>query len=170
MTISEQFRRYALHPEPATLHPLQAAIVSAANFDPLVLIEMTIDPLLQVGDHQGVIDALHKQMPGVFLSPTAHAFLSESHTALGDTAAARREEQVARLALRSITTSGTGSHGQPYRVLRVSDEYDTLRLLQKKSTSQREVEEGNRSFDVHTTDDGTEVWFELLWRHPEAIA
>ena len=170
MTLGELLSQYVANPDHSTLTPLQQAVMDAANYDPLVLIETRLNPLFEASDHQGIIDLLHRQMPGLFLSPTVHAYLSQAHQELGDETGAQRERQAAQLAMQTLISSGNGSHEKPYRVLRVSDEYDVLTYLEATSTSQRTVDEDNRVFDVLTTTDGTEVWFKLLWRNRGAAS
>lgn len=164
MKFSDAMEQFLLDPSEENLKPLQAAIMAAGNFDPLVAVEEFAAALLEAGDHQGLVDRLWQLMPGLFLSPTAHAMLRLCYRELGDDSAAQREDRLTQLALASLRSSGDGSQQNPYRVLRVSDEYDILRALGRKSQAQRLQPIGERSFDVHQCDEG-EVWFDLLWLH-----
>ena len=96
--------------------------------------------------------------------PHGTAMLAHGYDQLGDEKAARRETKFARLAMDTLTSSGAGTQEAPYRVLRVSDEYDVLRYVQRTSVAQRVVVIDGQGYDVHQCSDGSEVWFELLWQ------
>ena len=123
MGFVEVMKSFVLSPSEETLAPLQAEIMAAANYDPLVLFESVVSPLVDSGNHQG-----------------------------------------ARLALDTLTCSGDGTQDAPYQVLRVSDEYDVLRYVQRTSVAQRVVVVDGQGYDVHQCSDGSEVWFKLLWQ------
>ena len=76
MGFVEVMKSFVLSPSEETLAPLQAEIMAAANYDPLVRFESVVSPLVDSGDHQGVVDAVWRMLPGAFLSPTAHAMLA----------------------------------------------------------------------------------------------
>ena len=164
MGFVDVMKSFVLNPGEETLAPLQAEIMAAAHYDPLVRLESVVSPLVDSGDHQGVVDAVWRMLPGVFLSPTAHAMLAHSYDRLGDEKAAQRETKFARLALDTLTSSGDGTQDAPYQVLRVSDEYDVLRYAQRTSVAQRMVVNDGQGYDVHQCSDGSEVWFTLLWQ------
>ena len=164
MDFVEVMKSFVLSPSEETLAPLQAEIMAAANYDPLVLFESVVSPLMDSGNYQGAVDAVWRMLPGAFLSPTAHAMLAYSYDQLGDEKAAQRETKFARLALDTLTSSGDGTQDAPYRVLRVSDEYDVLRYQQRTSVTQRAVVIDEQGYDVHQCSDGSEVWFKLLWQ------
>ncbi|MDO5094093.1 MAG: DUF4919 domain-containing protein [Propionibacteriaceae bacterium] len=164
MDFVEVMERFVLSPSEETLTPLRAEIMAAANFDPLVHIESEVSPLIASGNYQAAVDAVWRMMPGVFLSPTAHGMLAYSYHQMGDEKAAQRERNLARLALETLTSSGAGTEEDPYRVLRVGDEYDVLRGAQRTSVAQRAMIHDGQGFDVHECADGSEVWFQLLWQ------
>ena len=105
-------------------------------------------------------------MPGLFLSPQAHGLLARAHQALGQESDAERERKLSLLALHEIEDSGTGTVDSPLEVLRVQDEYDHLQATRRRSTAQRLHRTDQGEVDVHTLEDGTELWFRLLWRVP----
>lgn len=164
MDFAEVMERFVLNPSEETLAPLQAEIMGAENFNPLVLLEPQVSPLIASGNYQAAVDAVWRMMPGVFLSPTAHGMLAYSYHQMGDEKAAQRERSLARLALDTVTGSGAGTQEAPYRVLRVGDEYDVLRAAQRTSVAQRALNHDGQGYDVHECADGGEVWFALLWQ------
>jgi hypothetical protein len=160
---------YALDPTPEHLEALHRAITEAPSYDPMVAITQLVTPLVRAGDHQGVVDALRAQMPGIFLSPAAHMHLSQAYAELGKDAEATRERKFALLAMDSIRTAGEGTEESPYPVLRVEDEYAVLDAVRHRSAGQQLVRTGTGACDVHTLEDGSQMWFRLLWREPRPV-
>ena len=124
-------------------------------------LERRATALLERGSYAELVALVRGEMPGVFLSPSAHAFLSAGYAGVGDEAGARREQMVAEEALAGILGSGDGTVERPWRVRRVSDEYDVLRSQGRRSHDQRFVTLGDRALDHHQCDDGTEAWFDV---------
>lgn len=155
---------YALEQDPEHLERLQDAILRSPNHDPMVAIDAIVKGL---DEPEAVIDTLWRGMPGLFLSPKAHARLCLAYEAQGDHDAAQRERRLARLGLESIRSSGSGEEAAPYRVLRIEDEYDMLDSLGHRSRQQVERTDDRAVFDVHTVEEGHEIWFELLWRRAD---
>lgn len=166
MAAFDLFEAYALDPTPQGLHTLQAAIMREPSYDPNVLVSGTVIPLARDGRHQDVVDTIRSWMPGVLLSPSAHGHLARALSELGDTAASRTESKLSRLSLESIAATGSGSREAPSSVLRIEDEYDILRASSQRSVAQRQVTDERGQFDVHTVEDGGEIWFRLLWLTP----
>lgn len=170
MSLNDLVEAYALDPTPEGLHDLQAGIMAAPRYDPLLSVSRAVVPLLRAGKHQEIADLIRSWMPGALLSPSAHGYLAGALTELGDAEAGRIEAKFSRLSLDSIAASGSGSEEEPCSVLRIEDEYDILRASSQRSTAQRQVSDERGQFDVHTLEDGGEVWFRLLWLAPSAAA
>ena len=159
--ISDLAADYARSRDPESLGRLQDAVRQAPGYTPDLEIERVAVPLLERGAYAEVLTLVEGSMPGAFFSPTAHGLLAAAHDGLGDVDRARRETGIARLALGSILDSGDGSAERPWRVLRVSDEYDVLRSQGRVSTLQRFVTRGDRDLDHHRCTDGSEAWFDV---------
>ncbi len=165
MEFPDIMEAFLLDPSPETRHPLRAAILSDRTFDPRVALR---ELLGEAPTPQAVLDSIGARMPGLFLSPQAHGLLARAHEALGEEPDAERERKLSLLALREIGDSGAGTADSPLEVLRLEDEYDHLRAGRRRSTAQRLHRTDEGAFDVHTLEDGTELWYRLLWRAPEA--
>lgn len=153
---------HAAAPSGEGLRALHDAVRRAPGFDVGLELRRPAADLLRRGDHAGVARLVAAAMPGAFLSPAAHRLWSRSLAALGDSEGAAREDRQARLALRAILGSGAGTSDQPWRVLRVSDEYDVLEARGLTSREQRVVERDDRLLDVHRCAGEEQVWFELV--------
>ena len=99
--------------------------------------------------------------PSLLLSPSAHQCAATVARTLGDEATADKERQIAEKCLQGILATGDGSRERPYLVSRVSDEYDLIRHLNKRSTTQGLSLDGQRSYDVLNLDDGSQMWFDI---------
>lgn len=173
MELSDLMEAYLLDPSPAHLDALRAAVMASPTFDPMVSLRALTTAAQDPGDSpeetaRRIEGALRAMMPGLLLSPRAHTLLGRSYRMLGREADAVREEKIAALAFTGIRGDGDGGAAAPFEVLRVEDEYDVFSYsrLQPIGQELRETEDG--AFDVHLLEDGTEVWFRLLWRDAPA--
>lgn len=156
---------FLLDPTPETRRPLRAAILADPTFDP----HLSLRALLGAEPTpQAVVDTITARMPGLLLSPQGHGLLARAHQALGDEASARRERTLSAVSLREIAASGAGTEDSPLEVLRLQDEYDHLQAADRRTTAQRLDRTDAGECDVHTLEDGSELWFRLLWRTPAA--
>lgn len=162
-TVGDLARAFVSEPGPQSLMRLQAAVLRAPGYDPLVSVSALLDG---ADTPHAVLEALGPRMPGLLLSPSAHAARAQALDELGEEGPAKVEHRFARLALASLRSSGEGTEDSPYRVLRVEDEYDLLGSAGLRSTAQSARTDGRGSFDVHTLVDGGSLWCELLWRTP----
>lgn len=161
MTFSETAVAYEQAPDQATLAALRADILGVNTYRPDADPAAATSAARNAGRHADVVATIMRMMPGCHLSPSAHGLLAESYAALGDVAAADRERALAKLALRSILSTGDGTEDEPWSVLMVSDEYDLLLVLGRRSTGQELIRRSGRRFDRHTHADGTESWFDV---------
>lgn len=164
MSFPDIMEAYALDPTAENLIELHRAIMAAPSYDPMVMIAGSVAPLAKAGEHQAIVDELWRKMPGACLSPTAHMHLSLAYANLGDKQAAQRERKFAMLAMNSIRDGGDGTQEHPFPVLRIEDEYTVIDAVKQQSTGQRQISDDSGHFDVHTLEDGSEMWFRLLWR------
>ena len=158
-TYADLVTAYLDDPGPETLAPLRRAVRNSANFT-IDLDLGAIDKLLADGAYAEAATALRALMPGAIFSPSAHLRLATALERSGEERAAARERQVASAALRSIRASGDGTEEHPWTVLRINDEYDLLRALNKVPGRQDLLEADGRRIDRHTCTDGTFAHFD----------
>lgn len=162
---------YLTQPDPDLLEQLHTSIETMPNFDRDLFIAPQADRLAAQGDWAGLVEMLEGLMPGALLSPGVHARLGMAHAELGDEAAARREDTFAQVAMSSALSTGDGSAGRPWRVLRVCDEYDLLGALEKETNGVRTQRAADgRMVDVHSCVDGSEVHFVIGMPRPSEDA
>ena len=158
-TYADLVTAYLDDPGPETLAPLRRAVRSSENFT--VDLDLgSIDRLLAEGAYAEAATALRALMPGAIFSPSAHLRLAAALERSGEERSAARERQVAAAALRSIRSTGDGSEQHPWSVLRINDEYDLLRALDKVPEHQDLLEADGRRIDRHTCTDGTFAHFD----------
>ncbi|MGP9537981.1 hypothetical protein ACT3SP_08215 [Brachybacterium sp. AOP43-C2-M15] len=166
-TFGDLAEAFVRAPGPATLERLQAAILRAPGFDPLVSVGAI---LATARTPRAVLDELGARMPGLLLSPSAHAAQARAFAELGEEGPAGIERRMAQLALEAVRGSGEGTEQSPYRVLRLEDEYDLLAAEGRRSTGQTEHSDDRRVLDEHSLADDGRMWFELLWRSPTDLS
>lgn len=154
-TVGDLVGRYLADRSPAALAEVRRAVRGSGSFD----------PGLVVSEADGLED-LERLMPGALLSPSAHAALAAALARAGRTDEAARERLLAEVALAGILATGDGSRARPWSVLRVSDEYDVLRSLRRRSIEQSVERDGRRHLDRHVCDDGSEAWFDVTELFP----
>ncbi|HLQ80530.1 MAG TPA: hypothetical protein VK122_05505 [Brachybacterium sp.] len=169
MDFPDIMEAYLLDPTPAHRNALRAAVIASPGYDPMVsLAQVLAGPTRASGTPEEAaragVDAIWAQMPGLFLSPQAHARLARGYRTLGQDTDADREEKLAVLAFDSIRAGRDGSEQSPFEVLRVADEYDVLSSSGLRSTGQELRPTDYGEADVHTLAGGGELWFRLLWR------
>ncbi len=159
-TYADLVTAYLDNPGPETLGPLRRAVRGSANFTPDLDLD-SVDSLLAEGSYASAAAELRRVMPGAIFSPSVHLRMATALEQSGDGRAAARERQVAGAALRSIRSTGDGSEQHPWSVLRINDEYDMLRALDKVRDRQDLVETGGRRLDRLTCTDGTVAYFDV---------
>ncbi|MFD4007467.1 hypothetical protein [Brachybacterium sp. GU-2] len=169
MTLWDLMETYLLEPIPAHLDALRTAVTASPTYAPMISLHaLTAAAEGPSGTAEEVAARLERDitshMPGLLLSPRAHSLLGRSHRTLGREADAVREEKIAALSFAGIRGEGDGGEAAPFEVLRVEDEYDVFSCSRLRPTGQVLRETDHGAFDVHTLEDGTEVWFRLLWR------
>lgn len=152
---------YLGDPSPGTLAELRRAVRSAPNFQTDLTVDRLVHPLMESGTFDAAIAAVRDLMPGATFSPSAHGALAEALARTGQREAADREAALARAAARSILSTGDGTADSPWSVLRISDQYDVLRFLRRRSVEQTVVQDGKRYLDRHVCQDGGDVYFDV---------
>ena len=157
-TFSEAFEEYPGEPSEAGLEEIQQWILRHPRYDP----HLTLSDVAAHSAEERV-RALEGELPAALLSPRLHLELARELERIGDVAGAERHRRLARLALAGLRASGTGSAEDPIAVLRAQDEYDLLESAGRTVRAQQLSRTPDAVFDVVTVEDGTRMWFELLW-------
>lgn len=168
MDLTQAVADLSAEQSPENRRAVEAAVMASPDYDPLIQFEPQARELVAAKDHRGLIALLDAKMPGLVLSPLAHRLLWRACFAVGDAERADLERRFMELALATIRSSGTGEEGSPLRVLRVQDEYDILGASGLRSIAQTEVASQGRILDRHDLTDGSQLWFELVWRGADA--
>lgn len=161
MSFSDAADRYLRAPSRENLAVLHDSIRSSRSYSPGSEFIREALPLLRASRHHETVEVIDSWMPGAFLSPSAHTLMSQALAALGRHEEAETQASLSRMAVLAIISSGKGTRARPWRVLRVSDEYDMIRALRREAAEQQVVPSGTHTLDVIRTTDGREHWFEL---------
>ena len=157
-TFSEAFEEYLGEPSEAGREEVQQWILRHPRYDP----HLTLSDVAAHSAEERV-RALEGELPAALLSPRLHLELARALERIGDVAGTERHRRLARLALAGLRASGTGSEEDPIAVLRVQDKYDLLESAGLTVRAQQLSRTPDAVFDVVTVEDGTRMWFELLW-------
>ena len=95
------------------------------------------------------------------LSPSFHFFVGCASLELGQHKLAAEERKVSQSCLKALLASGDGTQKNPFQPTYRSDVYDVLRALNRETRCQTLSSKGKRYFDVVTSHDGVETWFDV---------
>jgi hypothetical protein len=167
--LSSLIEAYLRTPDDANRRAVRDVLTSRGNYDPELSVERIAAPYLSSGAYADLVPRLLDLMPGAMLSPRTHQLLAEAYTHLGAVEEARHQRTLADLSVKAVLASGEGTASQPWAVLRVSDEHDVVAHFGHTSTHQRYEEREGRLLDVHLSDDGRKVWFDVSLLQEEPV-
>lgn len=158
-TFEDALERYLREPVARHREEIQQRVLRHPRYDPQLVLPDTrgLGP-------EARRDLLARELPAALLSPRLHAELARALADLGDRAGAQWHRRLTRFAIAGLRASGTGSEEDPFAVLRVQDEYDLLGDAGRTAVGQQLSRTPDAAFDVVTLEDGTVIWFELLWK------
>lgn len=163
--MQDLLRAFLSEPGAESFEPLRTAVLEDPSYAPYSQDLSQADEALAQDQLSRAEQLLHEGMPNLVLSANAHVMLSWIAHQRGEEDAAATEGFLARICVEAILSTGEGTLSRPYRVLRVEDEYDVLRYLQRRPKGQRLVEDGGRKLDCITCTDGAELWFDVSDPH-----
>lgn len=161
MDFSDALRRWLDQRTPSNLEALFDAIQSDTTYRDLCEAERTAAPLLAQGRFDEARAAVSAWMPGAWFSPSTHLLLAIAHRGAGDEEAAAREERWADIGMHLIRSSGDGSSGRPFDVLRINDSWDLVASRGEEVVQQSSEFFGGQLVDRLVTSGGSELWFRL---------
>jgi hypothetical protein len=163
--VLKEFERFLEEQSPESFLRLREALAASPGYAPYEHNLSDVHPLLARGEFARAKTLLLSLMPTHFLSPGAHTMLAFVLSKLGEEKGSNVEFELGERCMAGIISTGTGDRTHPYLVLQISDEYDILDYQSKKTRIQSLVVEGNRAFDCHQCEDGSEVWFDITLPH-----
>lgn len=120
-----------------------------------------LEQLLEAGENERARVRLAEVLGNLMLSPRIHVVAGVTARRVGDTKAADIERVFYFRCVDAILATGDGSPAAPYLVTRTTDEYDVLFHLNKELARQALTRDGDRSVDVMTCTDGSELCFDI---------
>jgi hypothetical protein len=155
------FTRYLSDQSRDTFLELRELFSNSSTYKPYGSGLSTLISIVQSENYKEAKTLLSSIFSEMFLNPGVHNLASFVLSKLGSDDAAQFEHMLAFSLLRSILETGDGSKESPYLVLHVADEYDILAYLEKKPNQQRLERSGDKYFDIHECQDGSEIWFDV---------
>lgn len=116
---------------------------------------------LEAEDWQGFLDEGRALVPNYLLSPRFHLMRSFALKQIGDEESSEMEAAMCMVCVQGIRSTGDGSEGNPWLVLRTSDEYDVLQHLNHTPQKQALVRKEERALDRIECEGGDVFWFDV---------
>ncbi|MCS7305868.1 MAG: DUF4919 domain-containing protein [Thermoguttaceae bacterium] len=179
-SIQRLFERFLEKPSKESYLQVLDALCRHPAYNPYSTELEEVAQLLDSRRYEEAKAKLDQAMPNLLLSPRAHNYYRVIAEAAGDLQEAQRRDQIAQKCLQGIRATGQGivdaAAGEPkqghvpiapFHVARVSDEYDLIRALGKRSRvhSQSLRRMDGRWYDVLRCSDETGqvfyVWFDV---------
>jgi len=159
--LRDLFLEYLREPQPERYRQLREERIRHPTYDAYSAELDDIEDLHGEEKFAEVRQRLQEAMPNLLLSPRGHLLAAMAADKLGDKDASEIEGFIYARCIEGILSTGDGSEGAPYLVTRTSDEYDVLMHTRRQLQQQRLLHRGEKSYDVLTCEDETEVWFDI---------
>ena len=140
---------------------VRAELIAVADYAPYSDELVVAAELLSEQQWERAHQVLSHSMPNLILSPRAHLMLAVIADHLGDEVTRDVESMIAGKICDAIIASGDGTKVSPRLVTRTSDAHDVLCYLQKTCSTQTLHEQGGKSLDCLTCNDGESMWFDV---------
>jgi len=157
----ELFMRFMANPSRETFLAVRDALIASDEYDPYSRDLPLATELLNADKYREALDTLGNVFGNLMLSPSAHMAWCQALGQLGQQQDADIQGALCVLCVRGILTTGKGTVDEPYLVTRLTDQYDVLAMLKKKSTSVGRCTEDGRHLDIHSLDDGGQLVFDM---------
>lgn len=108
-----------------------------------------------------VVELYIQDRLNLFMSPRAHIMLYNILKQIGAKDKEEFHKMAADVLIDLLTKSGDGSIEHPFKVLRISDEYDVLMAIQEEKEVQELVFGEERTYDVIHTKSGKVMHFDI---------
>ena len=143
-------------------------IYNHENYSPYNLNVEKIEKLYLDEKYKEVFELYGQDWLNLLLSPRVHMILSNIFKMISDKEKTEFHQAAAYILIDLITKCGDGSAELPYKVLRISDEYDVLSALQEEKESQKLFLDEGRAYDVIYTLSGKAFYFDITEAHKKA--
>ncbi len=164
--IIERFHHFCTNPSKETYLSVFRLVAASEFYDPYSEeLGEAIQLFRKTRDWAAALEHIQADMPNQILSPKAHRTLSTLYRRGLQRQKAEEEEAIAAVCLEGILSTGDGSPESPFLVMRVSDEYDVLRHLGRRSVKQAFLQREGRSYDSIQCEDGAVLWFDVSAPH-----
>ena len=160
----QRFSEYLEDQSGSSYLALRNYILDHEYYDPQARDFDDADKLIDAGKYREAIQVMEGNWPNYLLVPRAHLLVAAAYRKLGEKKMSDMEVIIAGRLLRDIARSGAGTEENPYRVTRVMSQYDLLRKLGERRSSQMTLSRNGRQYDVLTTASGRDIWFDITMR------
>ena len=174
--IDKKLRSFLNRPTEQKYRWLRRSVMNESQYDPRAAEIIRIELQLATDNPKQILDQTGRLAWFWQLCPRWHFVRARAFEKLGWQR--RTSASVARMqsCLRGALSTGNGSRQAPFSAVFLTDQSDLMQVIGEKTRYQQLVQVAERRYDVITSHDGQDIWFdvtELLARLPvplEAVA
>lgn len=157
----DEFAAFVRRPTARTYCAVRDVIVAMPEYSSGVEILARLDGLCRAGRFERARALVNDMMPLWALSPKVHWLASRAASELNDQDDAELETFLMQTCLQGILATGDGGQQRPYLVTYAGDQSAVLGSLRLTPQRQMLVAGRGRQFDVVTSTEGAEIWFDV---------
>ena len=158
----DAFLAFLEDPSPERFRDLRGRVVRHPDYNPYGGDLDRLEEAYDAGLYAEVGERFAGSTVNLLMSPRAHMVLSLAARNLGNEEGFEAEKFISFRCLDGILGTGDGTRSHPYAITRLSDEYDVLMMLDRTLEQQQLIHgDDGRSYDVLTSTDGSEYWFDI---------
>jgi hypothetical protein len=159
--MKQELTNFLQNPNRETFLALRVTLLVHPNYAPHSKDLIEIEAALFAKEPEKAQSLLRSAQPNLLLSPRAHLFAAVLARGRGEQERVEMETFFANACAQGILSTGDGSKQSPYLVLRVEDERDVLKFLEKKLRKQSLLHQDNKHLDLIETEDDLSLWFDI---------
>jgi hypothetical protein len=153
--------RFIIEQSSENFSQLRDVVVSSPNYNPYSKEKNKVLSLMEHGKFEESEKLLQLIMPNWILNPGIHKLLSFVLIRTGKERESLFENELSKVILNGILSTGDGNEKHPYCVVRLDDEYDVLQYFGKELHKQRLINKKGKHYDLLECEDRSNIWFDI---------
>ncbi|WP_372367006.1 hypothetical protein [Candidatus Uabimicrobium sp. HlEnr_7] len=116
---------------------------------------------LDLEEYQKIVDQCKNAGVNEILCPGFHKYIGIALKRQGNLEGFKAETAIYSYCIKMILQCGEGTLQKPYQVLRISDEYEVMKILQKQMAKQSLISQNDKHYDMIECTDGSILYFDV---------
>lgn len=152
---------YLCHPSKESYMRTRAALFAEPDYNPYNQELTSLKTLIAQEEYATATQQIERILyPDYMLSPRAHLTLGVLYHKLGQPSQSNVHYTIGAHCIQGIQWTGNGTKDQPYLITRVSDALDIFSAANLPLAHHRLEQQGQRQFEVLTSTNKQEMWFD----------